>query len=83
MMLTKEFEDALEIVCEHCAYISDCTDNEELAEAAYAGYDMADAGDKYCENCMVRLTYNLYYAMDKTDEELPYSSPEWQAIINY
>lgn len=83
MMLTKELENAIDIVCEACPYISDCTDNEELAESAYAGYEIADAGAKYCARCMVRNMYNLYYAMDKAEGELPYSAPEWQAILNY
>ena len=82
-MLTEELENAMDTVCLAYPYISDCDWNEELVDAAYADYEIADAGAKYCERCMVRHMYNLYDAMDNTEEELPYSAPEWQAIINY
>lgn len=42
-----------------------------------------DSGKKYCERCMVRRMYELFYAEDKASDYLPMSAPEWQAIINY
>lgn len=81
-MLTDELINAIDTVCCACPYISDCDFNEELVEAALSNYSY-DPGIKYCERCMVRHMYNLYDAMDNTEEELPYSAPEWQAIINY
>lgn len=78
-MLTKELENAIDIVCAACPYISDCEIDEELSALA----NVADAGAKYCDRCMVRLMYNLYDAMDDAGGKLPYSSLEWQAVINY
>ena len=83
MMLTNKLQNAIDTVCAACPYISDCEIDEELSELAYSNADSIDQGDKYCNHCMVRNMYNLYYAMDKTNEDLPYTAPEWQAIINY
>ena len=83
MMLTDKLQNAIDTVCAACPYISDCEIDEELPELAYSNADSIDQGDKYCNHCMVRNMYNLYYAMDKTNEDLPYTAPEWQAIINY
>ena len=66
--LTDEFIDAIDTVCGVCPYIVDENDN---------------AGEKYCERCMVRRMYELFYAEDKNGDYLPISAPEWQAIINY
>ena len=82
-MLTDELINAIDTVCEACPYISDCCLNQELVETAYSSYDIADPGEKYCERCMVRHMYNLYWVMDNTNGELSYNSPEWQAVINY
>lgn len=79
MMLTNELENAINIVCGACPYISDCSIDDELYELA----GCPDAAEKYCEHCMVRNMYNLYSAMDNKQNELPYTAPEWQAIINY
>lgn len=83
MMLTNELRNAIDTVCAACPYISDCEIDEELSELAYSNADSVDQGDKYCNHCMVRNMYNLYSAMDETNGDLPYTAPEWQAIINY
>ena len=82
-MLTDKLQNAIETVCAACPYISDCEIDEELSELAYSNADSVDQGDKYCSHCMVRNMYNLYSAMDETNGDLPYTAPEWQAIINY
>lgn len=66
--LTNELIDAIETVCGACPYIVD---------------ENYDANEKYCERCMVRHMYELFYAEDKNGDYLPMSAPEWQAIINY
>ena len=83
MMLTDELQNAIDIVCAACPYISDCEIDEELSELAYSNADSVDTSEKYCSHCMVRNMYNLYSAMDETNGDLPYTAPEWQAIINY
>ena len=66
--LTDEFVDAIDTVCGVCPYIWDENDK---------------AGERYCERCMVRRMYELFYAEDTNGDYLPMSAPEWQAIINY
>lgn len=84
MMLTDELQDAIETVCAACPYISDCEIDEELCELTYGKEgERYDGGAKYCGHCMVRNMYNLYSAMDEANGDLPYTAPEWQAIINY
>ena len=73
-MITKELEAAISVVCTACPYICDCSDSE-LYELA----GCPDAGEKYCEHCMVTKMVALYEAEDS----LSYDSPEWQDIINY
>lgn len=73
-MITKELEAAISVVCMACPYICDCSDSE-LYELA----GCPDAGEKYCERCMVTKMVALYEAEDP----LSYDSPEWQDIINY
>lgn len=83
-MLTDELQNAIDIVCAACPYISDCETDEELLELAYGKEgERYDGGAKYCNHCMVRNMYNLYFAMDEANRDLPYTAPEWQAIINY
>lgn len=80
--LTPELMDAMDTVCGACPYISEACDSSEIVEAAYAGrYD--DAGEKYCERCMVRHMYNLFAVERDAGNYLDFDSPEWQAIINY
>lgn len=66
--LTDEFIDAIDTVCAACPYISNT---------------LYEANEKYCERCMVRRMYELFYAEDENGDYLPMSAPEWQAIINY
>lgn len=59
-------------------------DNEQLANQMGIDDDtLYDANEKYCERCMVRRMYELFYAEDENGDYLPMSAPEWQAIINY
>lgn len=83
MMLTDELQNAIDIVCAACPYISDCETDEELLELAYGNADILDPSERYCGHCMVRNMYNLYHAMDRANGELSYESAAWQAIINY
>lgn len=83
MFLTNELQDAMNIVCGVCPYINDCMADSELTKLAYPNGQSVDADAKYCDNCMVRNMHNLYAAMDKAKGDLPYTAPEWQAIINY
>ena len=84
MMLTDKLQDAIEIVCEACPRVSDCEIDEELLALTYGEEgERYDSGAKYCEHCMVRNMYDLYSAMDEANGNLPYTAPEWQAIINY
>lgn len=82
-MLTNELQNAIATVCAACPYVSDCDADDMLVAAAYDNRFNADPGEKYCSHCMVRNMYNLYSAMDKANGDLPCTSPEWQAIINY
>ena len=83
MMLTNELQNAIETVCAACPYVSDCDTDVMLVSCAYGSALKADPGEKYCSHCMVRNMYNLYSAMDEAKGDLPYTAPEWQAIINY
>ena len=84
MMLTDKLQDAIKIVCEACPRVSDCEIDEELLALTYGEEgERYDSGAKYCEHCMVRNMYDLYSAMDEANGNLPYTAPEWQAIINY
>lgn len=78
-MLTDELQNAIDIVCCACPYVSECCTDDKLYELA----GCPDAGEKYCERCMVRRMYELFYTEDKNGDYLPMSAPEWQAIINY
>lgn len=73
-MITKELQDAINVVCGACPYICDCSD-PELQELA----GFPEAGEKYCDRCMVSKMVDLYSKGDA----LSYDSPELQAIINY
>lgn len=82
--LTNEFIDAIDMVCGACPYISEGQITDELANQMGLDDDAPyDSGEKYCERCMVRHMYELFYAEDKNGDYLPMSAPEWQAIINY
>ena len=81
--MTDELLDAVQTVCMHCPYISDCEINEELYALTYDDEDVVDPGAKYCNRCMVRKMCELYEAEDKAQAYLPFTSPEWQAIIHY
>lgn len=82
-MLTDKLQNAIDTVCAACPYISDCEIDEGLSELTYVNADSVDPNKKYCSHCMVRNMYNLYSAMDEANGDLPYMTPEWQAIINY
>ena len=40
MMLTDELQNAIDIVCAACPYISDCEIDEELSELAFSNADI-------------------------------------------
>lgn len=82
--LTNELIDAIETVCGACPYISDGQITDEIANQMGLDDDtLYDSNEKYCERCMVRRMYELFYAEGENGDYLPMSAPEWQAIINY
>ena len=82
--LTNGLIDAIETVCGACPYISDCQITDEITNQMGLDDDtLYDSNEKYCERCMVRRMYELFYAEDENGDYLPMSAPEWQAIINY
>lgn len=78
-MKDKKLQDAIDYVCSCCPFISECIEDWDETNPAFASYD--SASDKYCDRCMVRKMVDYYDALDK--REWSEDMPEYQAIVNY
>lgn len=85
VLMDKKLDDAMDYVCLRCAYpaFQEDFDNDSGWKNGINPRDgLYQPYIKYCERCMVKLTFDYYRALD-SGREWSQDMPEWQAILHY